>query len=76
MEYVKNDCCNKLMIELNVINFLGNMDTRRFVCSDCGKIIDINTYNLDDEELIDLIENNEELQDTEIHNKLKKELKE
>jgi len=73
MERVNTICCNEEMIELVVYNnsFNSEMDTIRFICGVCGKLIDINDYSLDDEELSSLLENEEELlKDTKIYKEM------
>jgi len=68
-------CCKKEMIELGVVSLMdfNTIEIVRFVCGECGKFLDIHTYNLDNEELLSEIENYEELQGTTIHKELLKE---
>lgn len=68
-------CCNKKMIELNIIDFANNniIEVLRFVCGECGIFKDIVTYALDYDELLNEIETYDELKNTKIHKELLKE---
>jgi len=69
---VLTKCCKKEMIELGVVSLMdmNTIEIVRYVCGECGKFLDIHTYNLDDEELLREIENYQELQHTKIHREL------
>ena len=66
---IKTKCCNEEMIKFNIVNTLNDMDTIRFMCGFCGKMIDINSFSLDDEELLSFLEN-ESLENTDIYQEL------
>ncbi len=71
---VNTICCEKPMINLGEIQSLSNMNTtscKRYFCGECGGILDIHEYSLDEEELISEIENYDELKDTNIGKELK-----
>ena len=69
---IETKCCDKEMIELGIFDFLNNntIKLRSFVCGDCGKLLDIHNYTLDDDELLNKIENFDELKNTKIHKEL------
>jgi hypothetical protein len=72
---VNTNCCDKEMRNLGDVDF-ANMNLNycnRFICLECGKIIDISDYSLDDEELIKDLElylSKDELKNSKLYNDL------
>lgn len=73
----KNVCCEKEMICLGEQQTISDMNTNklvRYICSECGSLVDIKEYALDDEELWDLIKDEEKLKDSQILKEMKEDL--
>lgn len=68
-------CCNKEMISLGDLSQLPEMniiENQTWVCGECGKVLVEQSYDYDDEELLNLLECYEEkFKDTKIYNQLK-----